>query len=132
MVYNLGIGRQTGGAILRNIQYSDLQESGKFTDDLGNQFLYYKLKTEIGDIVVIQESNYSSNYLNIVYIILSAVFLIAIVSSTILISFLGKRFTRPILKLQKASYDIAQGNFNIDTKVDTHDEIEDLSKSINA
>jgi signal transduction histidine kinase len=43
---------------------------------------------------------------------------------------LGKRITKPILKLQKASLDITTGNFNIDVDVNTNDEIQELSKSL--
>ena len=64
------------------------------------------------------------------YIILSLIFLIAVIISIPIVSMLGKRITKPILKLQKASLDITKGNFNIDVDVNTRDEIQELSKSL--
>lgn len=46
------------------------------------------------------------------------------------ISYMGKKFTYPILKLQQASNEIANGNFNIYIDISTKDEMEDLSFSL--
>lgn len=115
---------------LMTIDFKNLKEKGTFKNPMNDEFLYYKYHSEIGDIVVIQNNKFSSNYLNVAYVVLSLVFLLALVLSLPFISALGKDFTKPILKLQKASYDISQGNFKIDTNINTKDEIEDLSKSI--
>jgi Signal transduction histidine kinase len=47
-----------------------------------------------------------------------------------LISFIGKKFTRPILKLEKVALAISKGEFDVDCSVSTNDEIETLSKSL--
>jgi signal transduction histidine kinase len=61
---------------------------------------------------------------------LSLIFLIAIIISVPAAAYIGKKITKPILKLDKASLDITNGHFDIDVSVDTNDEIEELSKSI--
>lgn len=115
---------------LKNVDFKNLKEKGIFKNPMDNEFLYYKYNSDIGDIVIVQNNKFSSSYLNVTYGILLIVFLLALLLSLPFISSLGKKFTKPILQLQKASYDISQENFNIDIDIDTNDEIEDLSKSL--
>lgn len=115
---------------LRSIDFKDMKERGKYANPSGQEFLYYRLTTEFGDIVVLQSNKYSESYLNIVYIVLIVVFFIALLISLPLISYFGRKFTWPILKLQKASSEIAKGNFEVDILVQSRDEIEELSKSL--
>lgn len=115
---------------LKTIDINNLQEKGKFLTPMNEEFLYYNYPSDIGNIVVLQNNKFSSNYLNVVYIILSSVFLLALILSIPLISILGKNFTKPILQLQKASLDISEGNFDFDININTKDEIENLSHSI--
>ncbi len=115
---------------LKSMNYSSLDTQGKFNNPMGEEFLYYKLQTDLGDIIILQNNKFSSEYLRVVYIILISVFLLAIIISIPLISYAGKKITDPILKLKNASSEIANGNFDADTKVNTNDEIEDLSESL--
>lgn len=110
---------------------NDLKAKGVLESGMGNEFLYYRLQTDIGDIVVFQDNEYSSDYLKIVYIVLFFIFLSGILLAIPLISYLGKKFTRPILKLQNIASAISKGNFDIDFNIKTDDEIEDLSNSLN-
>lgn len=64
------------------------------------------------------------------YIILAIIFLTALLISIPIIALLGKRITEPVILLQKASLDITNGKFDVDVRVNTKDEIEELSKSI--
>lgn len=130
----VSIGRKKIGLInsLKNIDFNKLPEEGSFKH-MGNQsLLYYKLSTEFGYILTFEKGNYSSEYLRITYSILLVIFLLSLVFSIPLISFVGKRFTRPILKLQKASQEIAGGNFDTKIQINTADEIEDLANSLNS
>ncbi len=130
----VSIGRKKIGIInsLKNIDFNKLPEEGSFKH-MGNQsLLYYKLSTEFGYILTFEKGNYSSEYLRITYSILLVIFLLSLVFSIPLISFVGKRFTRPILKLQKASQEIAGGNFDTKIQINTADEIEDLANSLNS
>lgn len=130
----ISIGRKKMGLVnsLKNIDFNKLPEEGTFKH-MGNQsLLYYKLPTEFGYILTFQNGNYSSEYLRITYFILLVIFLLSLVFSIPLISFVGRRFTSPILKLQKASQEIAGGNFDTKIHINTADEIEDLADSLNS
>lgn len=130
----ISIGRKKMGLVnsLKNIDFNKLPKEGSFKH-MGNQsLLYYKLPTEFGYILTFQKGNYSSEYLRITYFILLIIFLLSLVFSIPLISFVGKRFTSPILKLQKASQEIAGGNFDTKIHINTADEIEDLGDSLNS
>ena len=116
--------------LIRSIDFALLQQKGSFKNSMNESYLYYKYPTELGDIIVLQNNQFSSEYLHVVYIILLLVFLVAIFLSIPLISYVSRKFTEPILKLQKASHEISQGNFKVDFTVNTKDEIEELSKSL--
>lgn len=115
---------------LRSATINDFETKGIFKNGMGTEFLYYKLSTDIGDIVVFQNNNYSSNYLNVVYIVLFFIFISAVILSIPLISFIGRKFTKPILELEKVASSISKGNFDVECSVETNDEIETLSNSL--
>lgn len=115
---------------LKNVDFKSLPEQGSFENAVGEHFIYYKLSTELGDIVVFQSSRDISEYLKVIYIVLIFIFLLALFLCIPFISYLGKKFTMPILKLQRASQEIANGNFNANIPITTGDEIEDLSHSL--
>lgn len=130
----VSIGRKKMGIInsLKNIDFKSLNEMGTF-ENMGKQtFLYYKLDTAFGSIITFQNSKLSSNFLKAIYIILLVIFLIALSLCIPLISYVGKKFTRPILILKKASQKIAHGDFTSQIKINTKDEIQDLATSLNA
>lgn len=118
--------------LMRSVSDNSFKTKGIFKNGMGTEFLYYKLQTDKGDIVIFQNNNYSSDYLKIVYIILFSIFVLAVILSIPLISYVGRKFTKPILNLQKVASSISEGNFDIDCTVKTNDEIEALSKSLNA
>jgi signal transduction histidine kinase len=115
---------------LRSASENNFKSKGIFRNGMGAEFLYYKLQTDIGDIIVFQNNKYSSDYLKVAYIILFFIFISSILFSIPIISYVGKRFTRPILKLQKVASSISKGNFDVDCIVKTNDEIEALSNSL--
>jgi len=114
----------------RQVDFSKLASSGTIKNPMGESFLYYKLESELGDIIVLQNTTASKYYLKVVYIMLSVVFIVAILLSIPLIAYFGKKFTKPILKLQKASTELANGNFKVDMDVYSDDEVEVLSLSL--
>lgn len=115
--------------LLRTVDLSNLKKSGTVSA-VKNDFLYYKYHTDLGDIIVLQDNKFSSDYIHVILIVLIVVFIIAILLSIILISYFSRKFTEPILKLQRATYEIAQENFNVDFEVHTKDELEELSNSL--
>lgn len=130
-VIQLTQGRMGMMPFMRSTSDDSFKTKGVFENGMGAEFLYYKLQTDIGDIVVFQNNKYSSDYLRVVYIVLFFIFISAIILSIPLISYVGKKFTKPILKLQKVASSISKGDFDVDCTVNTKDEIETLSKSIN-
>ena len=116
---------------LRTISNNSFNTKGIFKNGMGAEFLYYKLQTDIGDIIVFQNNKYTSDYLKMVYIVLFFIFISAIIISIPLIGYVGKKFTKPILKLQKVAASISNGSFDVDCSVNTNDEIETLSNNLN-
>lgn len=129
-IYFLGKSKMGVMPFLRGIDYNSINQKGELTVPNGETFLYYKLKTELGEIIPFKSSAELSEYLNIVYIILLLVFVTSLILCIPVVTYLGNKFTRPILKLQRASKEIAEGNFNVDMEVNTKDEIEELSLSL--
>lgn len=117
-------------SIIKNIDSENLKEKGKYTNQMNEEFLYYKTSTDIGDIIVLENNRFTGVFMKITYAILSVIFLVALIISIPVVSVLGKRITKPIIKLQKASSEITHGNFDIDAEVNTNDEIQELSKSL--
>jgi signal transduction histidine kinase len=116
---------------MRSINSNSFKNQGIFKNAMDSEFLYYKLETDMGDIIVLQNNKYSSDYLKVVYIILFFIFISAMIISIPIISFMGKKFAKPILKLSKTASSISNGNFDVDFSVKTNDEIETLSISLN-
>lgn len=117
-------------AIIKNTNLEELSVKGKFVTPQGEEFLYYNIKTDAGDLIILKKNSFSQEYMRSTYTILSIIFLVALLISIPIVSILGKKLTKPILKLQRASLDITKGNFNIDVDVNTKDEIEELAKGI--
>jgi signal transduction histidine kinase len=113
-----------------NLDLDNLREKGKFETLRGGEFLYYRYSGELGDVVVVQSNRFSSSYMLYTYAILAVIFVIAMLLSIPVSAYLGKRITEPVIELQKASMDITKGKFDMDVKVDTGDEIEDLAKCL--
>ena len=116
--------------IMKNLNLTNLSDHGKYVNPRNEEFLYYKTNTDIGEIIILQNNKFSSTYMKYTYIILAIIFLTALLISIPIIALLGKRITEPVILLQKASLDITNGKFDVDVRVNTKDEIEELSKSI--
>lgn len=116
---------------LKETNLSNLSQKGRFENSRGEEFLYYKINTDYGDLLVFQDYKLTTGYLKSVYIILILVFTILLLLSAPFILYTGKKFTRPILILQKASEEIAAGNFNVNIDLQTGNEFENLAESLN-
>lgn len=117
-------------SFLQNVKEKDFVKKGKFKNMMGSEFLYYKFETSLGDIVVFQSNKYSEDYLKGIYIILFLVFVVGVLLSLPLISYIGRKFTNPILQIENAANEISKGNFDLKLDINTKDEIEALSYSI--
>ncbi|HEY5576468.1 MAG TPA: HAMP domain-containing sensor histidine kinase, partial [Clostridiaceae bacterium] len=126
---NGGMGMNMSGN-MANLDFEDLQEKGKLETMRGGEFLYYRYSTDTGAIVVMQNNRFSSDYMVYTYIILAVIFIIALLLSIPVSAYLGKKITKPVIDLQRASMDITRGKFDLDVEVDTGDEIQDLAESL--
>jgi signal transduction histidine kinase len=129
-VKNLTSAKMGTMSIIKNVNLEELSIQGKYVTPMGEEFLYYNNKTDIGEIILLKKNSFSTADMRATYIILSIIFLIALLISIPIVSILGKKLTKPIIKLQKASLDITRGNFNIDVNINTKDDIEELAKGI--
>jgi signal transduction histidine kinase len=129
LIYTFGRNRAAMLSLIRGIDVDNFPDKGMFTIADQN-YLYYKYPTEWGYVIVLRTNKYSSDYMNVLYLFLGVVFLVSIISSLPFISHLGKKFTKPIMKLKSASMEISAGNFEADTTVNTGDEIEELADSL--
>lgn len=116
--------------ILKDMDIKNLHIQDIITIKNGESFLTYKLETPLGYLITFENAAPYSEFLNIIYIVLISVFIIAIIISIPIFYFLGKKFTKPILQLKNISNEIAKGNFEIVETINTHDEIEELYVSI--
>ena len=126
---NGGMGISMSGN-MANLDFEDLKEKGKLETMRGGDLLYYRYSTDTGNIVVMQNNRFSSDYMVYTYIILAVIFIIALLLSIPVSAYLGKKITKPVIELQKASMDITRGKFDMDVVVDTGDEIQDLAESL--
>lgn len=85
---------------------------------LGVAILYYDKEAITGVI---------RDIINLVLLLSVIIILIAIV----IVYFIGVQFTKPILSITKAATDVSKGNLDINLKVDTNDEIQDLAERFN-
>ena len=86
---------------------------------LGVAILYYDKKA-INDII------------EAMFDYMSTITIVVLLLATLFVYFIGVRFTRPILEITKAATSIANGNLNINLKINTNDEIEHLAYHFNA
>ncbi|MCY6960198.1 HAMP domain-containing sensor histidine kinase [Clostridium brassicae] len=114
----------------RNVDFNSLSTEGTFKNIGNESFLYYKMPTELGDIIAFENTKYSSDYLKIIYLTLLIIFILSIILCIPLISYIGKKFTNPIIELKKSSQKIASGDFNFNPNIRTGDEIEELAMSL--
>lgn len=128
--YSIGRSRMALMSFLHNNDINSIKDKGTFNHPMGEKYLYSRLDTDIGIIVIFENTKLTSDYLRVINIVLSTVFLMGLAVFIPFILIFGKNFTRPILKLQKASYDISKGNFKADMTIETGDEIEELSLSL--
>lgn len=127
LISSHGMGKMN---MLMMMDFNKLGQNGSFNNPMGEEFLYYKLNSKFGDIIILQNNKFSSKYIHVIYLVLLIVFFLGILISVPMTAYLGRQFTNPILKLQKTAFDIANGKSNLDIDISTRDEIEDLSKSI--
>lgn len=114
----------------KSIDFYSLKGKQIYKSKNGHTYITYKTPTQYGDLVVYKSYEGSENLIKSVNKLLIAVFSLSLIFSSFLAVYLGNRFTRPIIQIQKRAKNIAKGVFKEDYKISTNDEIEYLSDSI--
>jgi signal transduction histidine kinase len=112
-----------------NINYSAAMTAGRTIVNLSYPVF---VNNEVVEIIRYSKDytelfNYSKNFKNISNIFAALIFFVILIFSLLF----SKQITRPIKKLAEASEDVAKGNFEIDLKVNTKDEIGYLAERFN-
>ena len=114
----------------KDIDFSSIDGREVFKDKNGNSYIGIKISSAYGDIVVYKNYEEIRSLIKSVNLIMIAIFSFSIILSTIIAFYLGKKFTKPIVTLQKRALDISKGIYISNLKINTKDEIEDLNNSI--
>jgi signal transduction histidine kinase len=114
----------------KDIDFGSIDGREVFKDKNGNSYIGIKISSDYGDIVVYKNYEEIRSLIKSVNLIMIAIFSFSIILSTIIAFYLGKKFTKPIVTLQKRALDISKGIYISNLKINTKDEIEDLNNSI--
>ena len=115
---------------MKDIDFSSIDTREVFKDKNGNSYIGIKVASDYGDIVVYKNYEEIRSLIKSVNLIMIAIFSFSIIISIIIAFYLGKKFTRPIVTLQKRALDISKGIYTSNLKINTKDEIEDLNNII--
>lgn len=115
----------------KNIDFTSVKNKDIFKDDDGNTYIGIKKSSDYGDIVVYKDYEEIRSLIKSVNLIIVAIFIFSLVLSIIIAFYLGEKFTKPIIALQKRADNISKGIYENTLEVTTNDEIEELNNSIN-
>ncbi len=115
---------------MQQIDFSSIKGRDIFKDKSGNSYIGIKISSAYGDIVVYKNYEEIRSLIKSVNLIMILIFTFSIIMSTIIAFYLGKKFTNPIVALQKRALDISKGNYKSNLNINTRDEIEDLNNSM--
>lgn len=115
----------------KNIDFAKVKNKDIFKDDDGNTYIGIKKSSDYGDIVVYKDYEEIRSLIKSVNLIIVAIFIFSLVLSIIIAFYLGEKFTKPIIALQKRADNISKGIYENALEVTTNDEIEELNNSIN-
>ncbi|VYU49383.1 Signal transduction histidine-protein kinase ArlS [Clostridium tertium] len=115
----------------KNIDFTSIKNKDIFKDSDGNTYIGIKKASDYGDIVVYKDYEEIRSLIKSVNLIIVAIFIFSLVLSIIIAFYLGEKFTKPIIALQKRADNISKGIYENTVEVTTNDEIEELNNSIN-
>ena len=116
---------------MKDIDFSSINGKEVFKDKNGNSYIGIKIKSEYGDIVVYKGYEEIRSLIKSINSIMILIFLFSMILSSIISLYLGKKFTKPIVVLQKRADDISKGIYTNSIDINTKDEIQELNLSIN-
>lgn len=115
----------------KNIDFTKVKNKDIFKDEDGNSYIGIKKSSDYGDIVVYKDYEEIRSLIKSVNLIIVAIFIFSLLLSIIIAFYLGEKFTKPIIALQKRADNISKGIYENTLEVTTNDEIEELNNSIN-
>jgi signal transduction histidine kinase len=119
--------------LLKKDYYSENQQIGDFTFIVGYKPLYDNFNNLIGIIstqTVFKQSEINQELTESLVYILGPYF-VAVILLVFIVNFLSYRISNPILKLQKATEQLSEGNIDVQVKSNSKDEIGELVNSFN-
>ena len=87
----------------KNIDFASIKNKDIFKDSDGNTYIGIKKASDYGDIVVYKDYEEIRSLIKSVNLIIVAIFIFSLVLSIIIAFYLGEKFTKPIIALQKKS-----------------------------
>jgi len=120
-------------ALLKKDYYSENQQIGDFTFIVGYKPLYDNFNNLIGIIstqTVFKQSEINQELTESLVYILGPYF-VAVILLVFIVNFLSYRISNPILKLQKATEQLSEGNIDVQVRSNSKDEIGELVNSFN-
>ena len=115
---------------MKSIDFESMEERQIFESKSGDTYIGVKKNTSYGDIVVYKSYDGVESLIRSVNLIMISIFLFSLIISTLLAIYLGGKFTRPIIVLQKRAKNISMGIYKGEYLINTEDEIQDLNESI--
>jgi signal transduction histidine kinase len=117
-------------AQMKSIDFESIRGKEIFKSRNGDTYIGLKKTTDYGDIVVYKSYEGTKSLIKSVNLILISIFLFSLIVSTLIASYLGNKFTKPIIILQKRASNISKGIYKGEFLVNTGDEIQELNDSI--
>ena len=115
---------------MKDIDFSTINGKEIFRDKNDNYYIGVKIKSEYGDIVVYKDYEEIRSLIKSINFIMILIFLFSMILSSIISLCLGKKFSKPIVELQKRADDISKGIYTKSLDINTKDEIQELNLSI--
>lgn len=116
---------------MRDIDFSNISGREVFKDKEGKAYIGIKVSSDYGDIIVYKDYEEIGSLIKSINKIMIAIFLFSLVISSVIALYLGKKFSKPIVLLQKRANDISKGVYASSLDINTGDEIQELNNSIN-
>lgn len=116
----------------KSINFEKIEGKQIFKSNNGDTYIGIKKSSSYGDIVVYKSYEGTKSLIKSVNLIMVAIFLFSAIISTFIAIYLGEKFTKPIVFLQKRANDISKGIYESRFQIKTKDEIQELNDSIDS
>lgn len=105
----------------KSINFEKIEGKQIFKSNNGDTYIGIKKGSSYGDIVVYKSYEGTKSLIKSVNLIMVAIFLFSAIISTFIAIYLGEKFTKPIVFLQKRANDISKGIYESRFQIKTKD-----------